>query len=134
MNRLQSLEDRKARCAEMRALLEAGEPEHGSLVRAIEGAYGRRLKVLIAEVRNGGGIDGVTAPALLIDSLGTAFDGGCHAMVNATTRERLLHICRAVGDELGVDWVGAMHVGHFRMLEVVWWRDDASTIKDRTAL
>lgn len=128
VNRLESAEDKKARLTEMHALLEAGAPEKERLVRSIEDGYGRPLRVLVAEIRSGGaGIDQVTGPWLLIDSMGTTFEGGRHLMVNGTTKERAIRICRAVGDGLGVDWVGAMHYGHFKMLKVAWQRNDVPT-------
>lgn len=125
VNRLRSPDDRRARLSEMRAFLEAGAPEHESLVRSIEDGYRCRLTLLVAEIRTGGaGIDHVTGPWLLIDAMGTMFEGGRHLMVNGTTKDCAIRICRAIGDELGVDWVGAMHYGHFKMLKVAWRRTD----------
>ena len=91
------------------------------LMGAFEEAYCGKLRVLSADVTSGM-VGGQIGPALLIDSLGTHFESPGLGMVNNTTEPRVLALCGVIGTILNVDRVGAIHLGHFKKLKVVWHR------------
>ncbi len=121
-NSLDTPQQWPARKRELEDLLLGGTEGLRTLVNALEQAYGGKLRVLSADIASGG-VGSLSGPALLIDSIGTQFESPGLGMVNNTTEPRALVLCRVIGTLLNVDRVGAIHLGHFKKLKVVWHRE-----------
>ena len=86
------------------------------LISVLNQAYAARVTLLCIDVAFGGQRD-VTMPTIMIDMIGTYFNGR-NSGVNGTTPEHAIALSRLFYDDLQLDWCEAWFLGNFRSFKI----------------